>query len=82
MANINDTIRRYSSMIDTSGQEGPRGIQISAMMGGGVYPQVDSASGDTADAVATGRISLGLMAALIVAAVAFYLYTNEIQGGG
>lgn len=80
MANLNDLIRRTSTLIDTSGAEPPRGIQMSAVMGGGVYPQVTG--GMNEDNVMTGRVSLGIVGFMIVGALAFYLWTHSIQGGG
>lgn len=80
MAGINDTIRRYSAMIDTAGQEPPRAIQMVPMLGGGVYASGDNADGQ-GDAL-TGRLSLGIIAAFVVGAVAFYVWSNDIQGGG
>jgi len=47
------------------------------MMGGGVYVQDD----DDTDLL-PARISLGILAAFILGAVAFYVWTNGIQGGG
>ena len=84
MANVNDILRRTSAMVDTSGRYPAPAIQTTAIMavGGGVYPQGDpNASGDESDVLA-GRISLGIIAAFIVGAVAFYVWTNSIQGGG
>lgn len=66
-------------MVDTSGAEPPRAIQMVPMLGGGVYadvPQTDYGS------VTQGRISLGILGAFILGAVAFYIWTNQIQGGG
>lgn len=76
---VYNVIRR-SPMLDTSGAEPPRAIQMVAAMGGGVYSTAD---GDTQnDSILTGRISLGILAAFILGAMAFYLWTNGIQGGG
>jgi hypothetical protein len=36
----------------------------------------------TFDDVTSGRISLGLMGALIVLSIGFYYWTRSIQGGG
>lgn len=80
MASFNDTIRRYAAMVDTSGQEPPRAIQMVPMLGGGVYASDDSV-GEGSDTL-TGRLSLGIVAAFIVGAVAFYVWTDGIQGGG
>jgi hypothetical protein len=68
-------------MVDTSGAEPPRGIQMVPMLGGGVYTNTDN-SENGGDSVLTGRISLGILAAFLVGAVAFYIWTNGIQGGG
>jgi hypothetical protein len=67
-------------MIDTSGAEPPRGIQMAAVMGGGVYPQLTG--GVNEDNVLTGRISLGILGIFVLGAVAFYIWTHSIQGGG
>lgn len=77
--NINSVIRRVSGYVDSSGAEPPRAIQMVPMMGGGVYTQTDET--DQGD-ILKGRISLGIIAAFVVGAVAFYVWTNEIQGGG
>lgn len=85
MGNINDVIRRTSTLIDTSGRYPAPAIQTQAIMsvGGGVYPQGDASSGaDTEENVFTGRISLGIIAAMVAGALLFYIWTNEIQGGG
>lgn len=79
MSNINDILRR-SGFVDTSGSEPPRAIQMVPMLGGGVYGAQDDVS-DNSDPI-IGRISLGILAAFILGAVAFYVWTNEIQGGG
>jgi hypothetical protein len=80
---IGNVIRRYSSMIDTSGAEPPRAIQMVPMLGGGVYTSggIDPQQDGEADPL-TGRISLGILAAFVAGAVAFYVWTNGIQGGG
>lgn len=75
-----NTILRRSSVIDTSGSEPPRGIQMVASLGGGVYGQNTHPEDD--GSVLAGRLSLGILAAFILGAVAFYVWTNEIQGGG
>lgn len=75
MAGINDILRR-SALVDTSGAEPPRAL-IPAM-GGGVY--IEDGSSD--ENMIVGRISLGILAAFILGAVAFYVWTNGIQGGG
>lgn len=79
MSSINDIIRR-SSFVDTSGAEPPRGIQMAARMAGGVYA-TDQAETES-DNVLNGRISLGIVAAFVLGAVGFYVYTSKIQGGG
>ena len=78
MSSINGILRR-SSLVDTSGSEPPRAVQMVAALGGGVYSQADET--DTNDVLA-GRISLGFLAAMVLGAVAFYIWTNSIQGGG
>ena len=80
MANFNQIIRRSSSLLDTSGAEHP----ITAPMPfgrqtGGVYVQ---AVEDDISSLVSGRITLGLMGALIIGSVGFYYYTRSIQGGG
>ena len=74
---INSVIRRVSGYVDSSGAEPPRAVQLVPMMGGGVYVQDD----DDTDLL-PARISLGILAAFILGAVAFYVWTNGIQGGG
>lgn len=76
--NINSVIRRVSAMVDTSGAEPPRAAQIIPWMGGGVYVTDDSAN----DNNIVGRISLGILAAFVLGAAAFYVWTHDIQGGG
>jgi len=78
---INSVIRRVSGYVDSSGAEPPRGIQVVPMLGGGVYTQVDEAAMQGGD-VLQGRLSLGIIAAMVAGAVLFYLYTRNIQGGG
>lgn len=82
MSSIDSIIRR-SAMVDTSGAYTPPAIQatIQQAMGGGVYAE-NASNTPSADNILTGRISLGIVAAMIVGAVAFYLWTHEIQGGG
>jgi hypothetical protein len=77
---VNSVIRRISGYVDTSGAEPPRGIQMVPMMGGGVYTQIDDAAGGID--VLQGRISLGILGAMVVGAVLFYIWTSQIQGGG
>jgi hypothetical protein len=36
----------------------------------------------TLDEVTAGRVSLGMLGALVVVVVLFYLWTREVQGGG
>jgi hypothetical protein len=79
--NVLSVIRRYSGYVNTAGAEPPRGIQVVPMMGGGVYTQTDQ-SASQSDDILSGRISLGMLAAFILGAVAFYIYTKDIQGGG
>lgn len=83
MSNINDLIRRTSTMVDTSGRYPPPAIQASVIqsVGGGVYPQAADAQDSSSDIFA-GRISLGIVAAFVLGAVVFYVWTNNIQGGG
>ena len=76
---INSVIRRASSMVDTSGAEPPRGIQMVPMLGGGVYTQTDETGSND---VMFGRISLGILGAFVLGAVVFYVWTDGIQGGG
>ena len=67
MGDINSLLRR-SVVVDTSGSEPPRGIQMIAAMGGGVYTQAQ----DTADSeqqLLVGRISLGILAVFVLGAV-------------
>ena len=78
--NVNSVIRRFSGMVDTSGAEPPRGIQMVPMLGGGVYTQTDQ-TGNGGD-VMFGRISLGILGAFVLGAVVFYVWTDGIQGGG
>jgi hypothetical protein len=75
----NQIIRRFSSMVDTSGAEPPN--LSPARLGGGVYVQAVDAV-DDANSLIQGRISLGLIGVLIVGSVGFYYYTRSIQGGG
>jgi len=77
MSSVNDILRR-SGFIDTSGAEPPRAIQMVPMLGGGVYTQDNEDAGD----VMVGRLSLGILGAFVLGAVAFYVWTNGIQGGG
>ena len=82
MSSIDSIIRR-TSLVDTSGAYQPPAIQatVQQALGGGVYTD-SSLDNNSAEAVLSGRISLGLIAALVIGAVAFYLWTHEIQGGG
>lgn len=81
MGDLNAILRR-STMVDVSGAYAPPAIQASIQqaMGGGVY--TDAQGPDNQQAILTGRISLGIIAALVVGAGAFYVWTHEIQGGG
>jgi hypothetical protein len=79
--NVLSVIRRYSGMVDTSGATPPRGIQMVPMLGGGVYTNTDGPS-STGDDIFHGRLSLGMVAVFILGALAFYVYTRDIQGGG
>jgi hypothetical protein len=81
MANINDVIRRASGYVDTSGAMPPAGIQMAAFQGGGVYTQVSDTAKGASD-LTVGRIGLGTIAILILAAMGFYYWTRSIQGGG
>lgn len=85
-----DSILRRTSEVDTSGAYTPPAISATVQQvlgggrgGGGVYV---SGTGDNStqaqEHVLTGRISLGFIGAMIVGAVAFYLWTHQIQGGG
>jgi hypothetical protein len=78
MSGINDILRR-ASFVDTSGAEPPRAMQMVPMLGGGVYAATDE---ETYGDPMVGRLSLGILGAFIVGAVAFYVWTNGIQGGG
>lgn len=80
--NINSVIRRYSSMIDTSGAEPPRGAQMAAIMGGGVYTNVADTATTDGETILNGRLSLGILGAFVLGAVGFYVWTHNIQGGG
>ena len=84
MGNLNQVIRRYSSLIDTSGQEPPVSVPMSfGRQAGGVYvTDVTNAANDSVNSILTGRISLGLIGVLILGSVGFYYYTRSIQGGG
>ena len=77
MSDLNSILRR-SALVDTSGSEPPRGIQMVANLGGGVYTQAS----EDASSVLPGRISLGILGVFILGALAFYVWTNTIQGGG
>ncbi len=77
MSDIQSILRR-SALVDTSNSEPPRAIQMVAALGGGVYSQTE----DTGNDVLAGRLSLGILGAFILGAVAFYIWTNTIQGGG
>lgn len=86
--NINGVIRR-SSELDTSGAFNPPAIQATIQQslgggrgGGGVYTSNQGDSTATEENILSGRISLGFIAAMILGAVAFYLWTHQIQGGG
>ncbi len=83
MGNVNDILRRTSGYVDTSGRFPAPAIQTTAIMsmGGGVYPQGGD-SGDSESDILVGRISLSIIAAFVIGAVAFYWWTNSIQGGG
>lgn len=77
--NVNSVIRRFSGMVDTSGAEPPRGIQMVPMLGGGVYTQTDQTEQND---ISFGRVSLGILGAFVLGAVVFYVWTDGIQGGG
>ena len=79
--NVLSVIRRYSGYVNTSGAEPPRGIQVVPMLGGGVYTQTDQSAAGSED-IFHGRLSLGIVAAMVIGALAFYIYTRDIQGGG
>ena len=78
--NVLSVIRRYSDMVDTSGQYPPPGIQMVPRMAAGVYTQTTDTA--TSDDIFHGRLSLGILAAFVLGALAFYLWTHDIQGGG
>ena len=75
--NVNDILRR-SALVDTSGAEPASALQMVPRMGGGVYVTDENEANDTI----VGRLSLGILGAFILGAVAFYVWTNGIQGGG
>lgn len=79
-----DGILRRTSMVDTSGAYNPPAIQatIQQSLGGGVYTDQNGGNSNNAEAVLTGRISLGIIGLIVIGAVGFYLWTHEIQGGG
>lgn len=79
MSDINGVIRRFSGYVDTSGAEAPRAIQMVPALGAGVYTNTDPV--DESDPL-VGRISLGILGAFVLGALAFYVWTNGIQGGG
>jgi len=81
MGNISDVIRRTGGYVDTSGALPPSGIQMAAFQGGGVYTQLSNAATGASD-LTVGRIGLGTIALLILAAMGFYYWTRSIQGGG
>jgi hypothetical protein len=69
-------------MVDTSGALPPV-VTMPLLGAGGVY--VSSAVGNASDdinSLTQGRISLGIIGAAIVGALAFYYFTRSIQGGG
>jgi hypothetical protein len=76
MASVQSILRR-SGFVDTSGAEAP--VMQSMRMGGGVY--IDNAASDISS-LTNGRISLGIIAVLIVGSVGFYYFSRSIQGGG
>jgi hypothetical protein len=77
--NVNDIIRRNSSLVDTSGAMPP--VLTSLRLSGGVY--IGSQTGtDDLNSILSGRISLGIIGVLIVSALGFYYFTRSIQGGG
>lgn len=83
---VNQVIRRFSSVIDTSGFERPPqppSLSVVPIMSdrGGVYTQQGQTQASETD-ILHGRISLGIVAAFIVGALAFNFWTKEIQGGG
>ena len=82
MSDLNGILRR-STMLDTSGAYTPPAIQatIQQRLGGGVYTD-NSSDGTDANATLSGRISLSIVAAMVVGALLFYVWTHEIQGGG
>jgi hypothetical protein len=79
--NVLSVVRRVSTYVDTSGAVPPRAIQMVPRMGGGVYTVADD-DPESAAGILQGRISLGIIAAFILGAVGFYVWTNGIQGGG
>ena len=69
-------------MVDTSGQEPPVSLPMSfGRQTGGVYTAATDAV-DDATSIIQGRISLTMIAVLIIGSVGFYYYTRSIQGGG
>lgn len=84
-----DGILRRSVAVDTSGAFNPPAIQATIQQslggsrgGGGVYTDNNGSSADSADAIFSGRVSLGFIGVLVIGSLAFYLWTHEIQGGG
>lgn len=55
---------------------GAAGADIPAAFGGGIV-----ANASVGMDVGTGQLSLGILGALILGAVGFYIWTRSIQGG-
>jgi hypothetical protein len=84
MSSANSVIRRYSSMVDTSGRYPapeitavPFGVMGARSSVAGVYAEAQDVG-----SILQGRISLGILGAFILGAAGFYYYTRSIQGGG
>jgi hypothetical protein len=83
---IQTVIRRFSASVDTSGAEyppQPPSLSVVPIFSqrGGVYTQNSGEAGG-AENILHGRISLGIIAAFVLGALAFNYWTKEIQGGG
>jgi hypothetical protein len=55
---------------------GSAGADIPAAFGGGL-----AANATVGMSAGTGSISLGILGAMVVGAVAFYIWTRSVQGG-
>jgi len=61
-----------------------RGLVSVVPTGGGITtsPAERGPIAATLDEVAAGRVSLGMLGALVVVLVLFYVWTRDVQGGG